>query len=66
MQSADFIDLIQDFVNNKTDKLLKTKKGDIFRIVTSNFSRSQFVQESKEQVDVVSFDFEQIERVDTI
>ena len=65
IQSADFIDLIQDYVNNGTKKLLKTRKGDIFEIATSNFSRSQFVNESRQQVDVVSFDFEQIERVES-
>jgi hypothetical protein len=64
MQSSDFIETIQDFVNNKSSKILKTKKGDIFNIVTSNFSRSQFLQQSKEQLDIVSFDFEQINTVE--
>jgi len=64
MQSSDFIETIQDFVNNKSSKILKTKKGDIFNIVTSNFSRSQFLQQSKEQLDIISFDFEQINTVE--
>jgi hypothetical protein len=63
IQSSDFIDLIQDFVNNKTKKLLKTRKGDIYEIVTNNFSRTQFEKRIREQLDVVSFDFEQISRV---
>ena len=63
IQSADFIDTVQDFVNNKSRKLLKTRKGDIFEIITRNFNRSQWVNELQEQVDVVSFDFVEVEQV---
>ena len=63
VQGTDFVDLVQDFVNNKSSKLLKTKKGDILKIRTKGFSRTQFVGKSKEQLDVISFDWVQIEDV---
>lgn len=64
IQSADFIDTVQDFVNNKSRKLLKTRKGDIFEIDTRNFRRSQLRNEMQEQLDVVSFDFIEVAEVD--
>lgn len=63
IQGTDFIDLVQDYVASDSSKLLKTRKGDIFKIETSNFSRSQFVNESRQQVDMVSFDWVEIEDV---
>jgi len=63
IQSPEFIDTVQDFVNNKSSKLLKTKKGDIYKIVTWGFSKTVFVNAVKEPLDVISFSWQEIEDV---
>jgi len=63
IQSSDFIDTVQDFVNNGNAKLLKTRKGDIYKVITRNFRKSQLENKIQEQISVVSFDFEEIEDV---
>lgn len=64
IQPIEFIRLFQGFINNKKEKILKTKKGDALRIVTFNFSFEPLQEELIEQPYVISFDFEEVGTVD--
>jgi len=64
IQSADFVKEVQDFINNGNPKLLKTRKGDIWKVRTHSFSRSQLNEGISQQVDVISFGFSQLEDVE--
>lgn len=64
VQTTEFIDLIQDFVaSSSKNKLLKTRKGDIYRIETSGFTKTQFEERNSEQLERVSFNWIQTERL---
>lgn len=63
VQSAPFVTQLQDFIENGQEKLLKSKKGRIFRVMTNGFSSMQFVEGTVEQVESITFNFTEIGRV---
>lgn len=62
-QTADFVKELQDFINNGEYKILKTRKGEIFKVHTMNFSSSQLNVAIASQPYNISFNFEQIGEV---
>lgn len=64
VQPSEFITLVQDFVaSSSKNKLLKTRKGDIYKIETSGFSKVPLDERIPEQVERVSFNWIQTERL---
>lgn len=62
-QTADFVKELQDFINNGEYKILKTRKGEIFKVHTMNFSSQVLNSAITAQPYSISFNFEQIGEV---
>lgn len=62
-QPVDYIEQLKDFINNKKEKLFKSRKGDIWRGITTNF-KYKYMDEVGQQVAVVTFDFVESGSVD--
>jgi len=58
-----YIDSLRDFIMNGRSKIFKTRKGDVQRVYTSNFSYSLFNEGIKTQPMVVSFDITELSEV---
>lgn len=56
LQSVDYIENLKNFINNKSEKLLKSRKGNIWRVVTKNF-QYQHLDDIADQLVEISFDF---------
>lgn len=63
IQSPEFIQTLQDFINNGKRKLLKSRKGDMWYVMTTDFSREQLSDSIQDQIDVVSFSFSEVGKV---
>lgn len=61
-QSAEFMITLQDFVNNGKKKLLKSRKGDLWYVMTSGFARRQLSDSIEQQIETVTFNFVEIEK----
>jgi hypothetical protein len=62
-QGVDYIHEFRQFVNNKRPKLFKTRKGEIFKVWTSNLKLSVLENGIESQPMVVTIDFREIGKV---
>lgn len=58
----DYISGLKDFINDKTEKYLKSRSGEIWKVLTSNFEWS-YVDEVGEQIADIKFDFIEVGEV---
>jgi len=58
-----YVDALRDFIMNGRSKIFKTRKGDVQRVYTSNFSYSLFNEGIKSQPMVISFDITELSEV---
>jgi len=58
-QTADYLNILKAFINNKQPKLLKNSKGKSWQVITRNYSE-QYMDKLSEQIVTISFDWQQI------
>lgn len=63
-QTTDFLLMFKNFINNGQEKILKTRKGLVLKVVTTNYSESLFSADSDIQPVKVSFEFTEVGEVD--
>jgi len=56
-QTVELLDLLKAFINNEKEKIFKTRKGQMFRGVTTNYQQIPINDDLREQIYSVSFDF---------
>jgi hypothetical protein len=56
-QTVELLDLLKAFINNGKEKIFKTRKGQMFRGVTTNYQQIPINDDLREQIYSVSFDF---------
>ena len=56
-QTVDLLDTLKAFINNGKEKIFKTRKGQVFRGITTNYQQTPINDELAEQIYSVSFDF---------
>ena len=66
VQSINYMKQIQDFINNGKEKLLKSRKGDVFVVMTKSGVRSRFDDKIQEQPESISVEFTETKRIDNI
>jgi len=59
-QSNEYVDSLREFILNGKNKIFKTRRGEIYRVYTSNYSEQQLEDGLKEQVVLVSFDITEV------
>lgn len=64
VQSVDFVEQLQNFIADGEEKIYKTKKGEVLKVHTFNFDSNPFINNSREQLYRIGFDFEEIGGVD--
>lgn len=55
----DYLDDLKDFINDKSEKYLKSRRGDIWKVVTSGFG-SNYIDETGEQLANIQFNFTEV------
>jgi hypothetical protein len=55
-QTVDYLDDLRAFINNKRAKYLKSRKGDVWKVVTWGMS-VKYMDELSEQVATITFNF---------
>lgn len=60
LQSIDYVSELRDFILNGKNKIFKTRKGEIYKVHSHNYSESQFNDGIEQQVIIVSFDLVQV------
>lgn len=59
-QSVEFLDQFRAFINNKKEKILKSRKGHVIRVVTTDYNSNIWLDELGEQLYRVSFNFTEV------
>lgn len=59
----DYLDRLNNFINDKNPKYLKSRRGDIWVVMTNNFNY-KYVDEIGEQLANISFDFVEVDGTD--
>lgn len=59
-QSINYIDNLCEFILNGKQKIFKTRRGEIYRIYTSNYSEQQLDDGIQEQIILISFDITEV------
>jgi len=59
-QTAEFVKLIQDEINNGEEKILKTRKGEVMKVITTNPSTSPLNVNITQQPYSISFEFQEV------
>lgn len=62
-QTPSFLDEFQDFIGNGRSKILKSRKGDMLKVMTSGFQRSLLSNSIDDQIEVISFNFTECEEI---
>jgi hypothetical protein len=63
-QTITLLEALKTFINNGEEKIFKTRKGQVFRGITTNYQQSPINDDLAEQIYTVSFDF--IESADVL
>jgi len=58
-QPTDYISELRSFINNKKPKILKSRKGDVWKVVTYGMPQS-FNDEVGEQITTITFNFSEV------
>jgi hypothetical protein len=56
-QTVDLLDELKTFIKNGEEKIFKTRKGQVFRGITTNYQQSQINDDIEAQLYNISFDF---------
>jgi hypothetical protein len=62
-QSPSFVDSLRTFITNGTPKILKTRKGDVWKVMTKGFKRKQVNDGIGQQIEIITFSFTQCEEI---
>jgi hypothetical protein len=60
IQTIDFVNQLQSFINNGQYKILKTRKGEVLKVHTMNFASQPLNNAIKQQPYSITFNFEEI------
>jgi len=59
-QSINYVDGLREFILNGKQKIFKTRRGEIYKVYTNNYSEQQLDDGIKEQIILVSFDITEV------
>ena len=62
-QPVEFLDTFREFVNNGKEKILKSRKGHVIRVVTTDYNSDVWLDELMEQFYRISFNFTEVGEV---
>lgn len=62
-QTVDYLNQLRSFINNKKEKILKSRKGHVLRVITVDYSDSPLSDAIGDQPYVVSFSFKEVGEV---
>lgn len=60
IQTPEYIKILKDFIANKKPKIFKTRKGEVYKVLTFNFSYKPLNNSVTQQPYLITFDWEQV------